>query len=475
MAENTTVENSVLAQDIRDIVANEKGVTYNGNMSFEVKLHTVDKDLNYTDGVTINSLGIVRDYKSSIADYIEIELVVFLGTYMYDIYDYLENIEVTIITRKQKHKGNKPFTRTDRYKAVYLVDKNTAHATKLTATREILNQQMPIVLTLQLLDRGAEVVRIKTVQGSFGSNVNDKNKDMKIKSFLKSVMSEEIDKILIENKKAIDSISIEEPDNQNDLGPILLKSGTRVVEVPDYIQNNNIGAYIGGIGTYIQTFGLDHFKYERTLFVYSLFNVAKYSKSEYKTIFYVPIASSHSSNEVTYKYEDEVLKILTFPVPKILEDKELKLMSTGSGFKTSAAQAYMKKPVELKEDGPHFRQDGLNTQVVTRERADGLNYAPNRGVSNNNFKLASEINEKDGTYLMIEMANVDHDFIYPGAPCKINFTNKEGKVDELYGVIVGAIVKYDTSKSSLMANFNTPKVNLGSKISVQVFVSKNKE
>lgn len=463
-----TTEQSALYPDIADILKAHK-LKYSGAFTFETKLHTVDKDLDSSDGVLLNGMTIIRDYVENMSDYIEIQLTVSLGTYLYDIYKFLDNIEVTLITHKQLYKDKKPFITKERYKAVYLVEKNSKIPTTVNQSKEDLNQNMPIVITLQLLDRSAETLRIKTTQGNFDSKINTKNKDMSPKAFLKSIISEEADKILIENKPALDNISIEEPDQTDQLKAITIPSYTRIVELPELLQEKNIGVYNAGIGNYIQTFGTDHYTFKKIFFIYSLYDAKKYDKAEYKIIFYNPTSSSMSLSEITYKNEDKVLKILPYTMSKINDNKGTNTASTGSGFRMSNANSYMKKPVEMKEDGPSFKRNSLNTEVSYKDRKDNLNFAPNKSVTGNQFSLTSEILKNAGAYITLEVGNMDHDFIYPAAPVKIVYEDTENKVKEIFGVIHKAMISYTSSSMNMSLNYNSKIVSLTSHVTLQVF------
>ena len=464
-----SLEHSQLYPDIADIMR-APDERYVATFDFQVKLHTEHKDLDHTDGLILNSLYIYRDYVENMSDYIEVQLTIPHGTYVYDVYNELGNIEVTLTTRKQLHLNDKPFFRTERYKAVYILEKNTTIATTVNQTKEDLNQGLPVVITLQLLDRSAETVRVKTTQGSFGKAVNPKNKDMSIKSFMKSLICEECDKILIENKQAIDSVYIEEPDNQEPLKGVTLSSGTRVVELPEYLQTKNIGVYSGGIGNYIQNFGSDPYTYQKTFFVYSLYNPKKYDSSEYKILMYSPASSGMSIMDHTYTYQDKILKVLPHTITKIHGSKETNMMSTGSGFRTSNANSYMKKPVTMTVSGPVFERNQLNTEVVYKDRKDNLNFAPNASVSTNVFALSAEILSKRGSYVPVELSNVDHDFIYPAAACKISYEDPNQKVKELKGVIHKAVITYNSTNVNMPLNYNNAFTALTSHITLQVFI-----
>jgi len=459
---------SLLKPDIADILKSYYPITYSSSFVIEAKLHTELKDLTTGDGILLSSIYILRDYINNISDHIEAKLLVPLGTFLYDIYDHLDNIEVTLITEKQLYQGKKPYKEKERYKAVYLLDKNLGIPNSINQSKADLNNRPPITITLQLIDRSAETLRIKTTQGNFDRKLNG-NGDMSIFCFIKSIISEQANKILIENKPSLDMILIEPPDNKEDLKAITLPSYTRIIEIPDYLQTKNIGVYNAGIGSYIQKFGLDHFTYKKIFYTYSLYDPQKYKNSEYKIIFYSPTTSSASITDITYKYKDKILKILPHDITNLDDNKESIVMSTGSGLRTSNANSYMKKPVIITVPGPIFSKTKLVTEMIFKHRKDNLQFAPNYKTSTNHFDDTSDVLMKNGKYITIVCSNFDYDFIYPGAPCKILHENKNNEIREIYGVIHRAVIVYGNNNQILPLQYNSKVMTLTSTITLDIF------
>lgn len=465
---------SVLSQDVADITSKPKNSYTSGFLS-EIKLHTVEKDLDYRDGVACTDIRIYRDYTENVSDYIEITLTCLLGTYVYDIYPFLDNIELTLYLTRQEQINNKPVRINERFKAVYLLEKNANIPTISRQTREDLNQNLPIAITLQLIDRSAETTRIKTVQGSFDAVINPKNKDMSAGAFLKSLISEHTGKILIDNKACVDKVDIEPVDNKEKLKSITIPSNTRLVELPEYIQTKSSGVYNAGIGNYIQRFGSSKGESAKVFFVYSLYNPEKYHKSEHKIIFYAPPTSNDSLADCTYKYSDKVLRVVTQALTKISDTKDSLVMSTGGGYRAANAKSFTKKPVEMTPSGPKFKKTGLVTEIVHKERPDGLNFAPGKGVSSNHFALNSAILAKSGQYVKLRVTNLDMDFIFPGAPCKIVYEGKNRVAEELYGVLHRAVIILSQPAMNLTHVFTSSSITLNSQIDLDVFVTTEKD
>ena len=89
-------------------------------------------------------------------------------------------------------------------------------------------------------------------------------------------------------------------------------------------------------------------------------------------------------------------------------------MSTGTGFRTADATKMMSKPVTVSQKGPIFERNKLNTEIVFKEREDGVNFAVNKGTYYNNLALASDIAKNKANFVTIQIPNLDHDIIRPG-------------------------------------------------------------
>jgi len=469
ITKNLSLYDSSLIQDINDIRKNYKD-KYTSIFNFKIKIHTEKKDLDITNGIFLISLDIIRDFVNNISDYIEATISIPFGTFMFDIYDYLDNIEITLIYNRQLYNENKPIEVIERYKGIFLLDKNPKLPNMTNYNKVDLNNQMPLSITFQLLDRSVETLRIKTLGGSFDKVLNN-NKSNKIDVFLKSIISEQANKILIENKPCLENIFIEKIDNNEELKNITIPSNTRVIEIPNYIQNKNIGIYNGDIGIYIGKFHMNMKESKKTLFIYSLYNNKKYLDSKYKMIFYSPLTSDFSLGDITYKYEDKILKIIANNIPNLDDTKESYLMSSGNGFRISNSESYMKKPIEIKNGKAEFKRHKLNTEISFKNRRDGLNFARNIGISGNMFKITSNIFKENGKFITFNINNVDPWFLMPCYKCKIVYVNKENKINEIFGVINEIYISFKSDKLDIPFSINEGKRSLYCISTIKMFIN----
>lgn len=411
-----------------------------------VIVHTKDKDLGTDDHIYIHALTITRDYENNVGDYIEAKISVPPGTFIEDIYPHMQNCEITIRTRKQYTNNGKPWVSSVKYKAIFLKDKNAAIPNAKHFSKHDLNQMQPFIITFQLIDRSVEAMRIKTTSGSFSVKGVDS-----VNEALATILSSESSKVLVENKPAIDFIHVYDADNPGKLTSLTMPSYSRVVEIPDYIQERSIGVYTSGLGHYIQKCMLKPGKIDTGMWVFPLYGPEK-KKADIMEI-YCPTQEGSVTSLPGAIYQDGRYIILAYKPTFQENDKETKVMSTGTGFRAADASKMMSKPVTVSPKGPIFERNKLNTEIVFKEREDGINFAVNKGNYFNTFAMAAEITKDKANFLTIQVPNLDHDVIRPGMNVYISMMGvkpvddgKEFRVRRAYNAnVLQAIFSYSNN------------------------------
>lgn len=443
-----TTSDSALMSDIDDIIkGNRSG--YRPNIGVSAYVHTTDGEYGPGEMVQLVGLRVIRDYECSFGDYIEATFMSQLGTFIHDIYPYIDNCEVVIRIQRQKIVNGSQVTTRERYKAIYLTDRNSNIPTTLTQSRVDLNQMPPITFTVQLLDRGLEVLRHKTFQGCFDTRTGSPS--MNPKAFINSVLVNECGKITVESNKIIDRISIDEPDNTDAIKNIIIPSGTLALNVPIWLQEKSSGVYNSGIGVYLQPYLMDRENIYKTMFVYSMYNGGKYHTNDYKAVLYSPMTSQYSLSDNQYTYEDKILRMLSTNISNIPKYSG-SYINNGTGFRSSQASVYLNKPVDVTPNGPVFNKVGTNNEVAFEERPDGNNFAKYRGITANNFKLISDVIKGKVYILTAEVTQVDPDIIYPSMPIKVVHEEKDGRIRSLYGTIIRVITQYSNTKGNMLTS-----------------------
>ena len=416
--DNTPIWNEV--KKITSAKAARCEYTYKG------MVHTVKEDIQISKLLYVDT---VRDYVENIGDVIFVQFIVPLGDYVKRIYPYRDNLEFSI-KKVSPTKEDKPVIY--RYKAIFLESENrqASDSEVNSMSHEVLNISDIVEVKFQLLDVSLELLRIATVSGIF---MNQSREDL-IHSILYSVSSD----FKIKGKKAIDGIDIFPPDNKGKITQMVIKDGTEIHTVPNIVHARFGGLYASGLGTYFQIY--NNLKY---WFVYPIGNVDRFKGKEDKMIFYAIPDKRLNQTEKTYRKESGTTHVIVTGAKIFSHNSEISYMNNGVGYRSSDADAFMKKPVEMTEDGPKALRNRLNTEHISKDRSDNLNYAPvSRGQNNslgimaNQFLEYSKVNLRRLTRVEFIWENSDASLIYPGMPCKYVFTHADKSV-ELKGVIVG--------------------------------------
>jgi hypothetical protein len=202
-----------------------------------------------------------------------------------------------------------------------------------------------------------------------------------------------------------------------------------------------------GLGTYFQTY-----EGKKLWFVYPTYDTERFNQKGRKIVFYAVPQERFPHLDRTWHQDGDLIRVLVTAQRKYSDSAELAMMNEGSGYRMADAKAFMKKPVVLSETGPQANRAKLNHEVVIKQRADGLNYAPvsQDGPSINAFLQRSKVLARSLAQLDFVWENSDPQLIFPGMPCKYNYLS-QGKVVSLKGTILfvhsfsARVEKYEAS------------------------------
>lgn len=470
----------IMATATKKFTDKEIGLTTSKTFRFAVEIHTDRGNFSAKDRVFLKDLAIFRDYEDNFADLIEISLMIPLGTLLYDIYDQSDNLEITVkkFTQFYTALGPKsesaPHVYTERYKAVYLSDKNQALPTTRSSTRDDLNQRMPVAVVFQLIHKSAEAIRLKTTDGVFSGS----GKKISAEQLLRNILSTEVEKIRIDNRPPVDMVSIKTPDSKELFASVIVPESKRVVEVPDFLQEKLNGVYNDGMGFYVQPYMTKPGEYKTCLSVFNLYNPDCDESSD--SVIYCLNSSSDAYNFVggIHDPSGKGTHILAHSLTKLDDTKQTKSLNQGTGFRVTDASKMMDAPVKYEKAGAKFDRKNTSTEVVGQARDDGWNFAPHRGIGSNNLALATDVYRRAGVYATLQCSNLDHDLVLPGKKYDIHYiTNQVGEdgkstkiMGKRTGYVLQALTAYTNPSPNLIMNSNSAYVEMSSHTTFKVIV-----
>ncbi len=417
-----SIEKSAIWLDIKAVIGSgKKSIKY----EYRALLHNEKEDINI---FKVKAIDIIRDYSTKINEIIQIEFDMLLGDYVRRLYPYRNNLELTIkkieLQEVAAKKENDTSIQTERYKAIFLPKENpVANVSELESIdTETINKGGMVTVKLQLLNRSIEPIRIITTHGAFRTITQ--------KQLLHSVMAGELVKVKVDGKPAIDGFDITEPNNTELRKHVIIPDGTLVSSLPTFLQEKSGGVYNAAIGTFLQ-----RYNNKNIWFVYPLFNYKRFDTDVVKAIFFSVPENRLPGIDRTFNVDGKLINIIVTSKRKYQDSAGTNFMNKGVGFRMADANAYMKKPVIMTEEGSVSDRSRLNYETSLKENKDGLNYAPKVGASSNPYMEYSKVILSSMSQIDLVWENSDNSLLYPGMPCKFVFMDRN-KLIELKGTIL---------------------------------------
>lgn len=391
----------------------------------QILIHTAQNDFPIMKLVEFEEHN---DYVASTAGSIHISFMMGLGDYVYKLYPFRDMLEVTIKKILQKDTGqteDEDDSPTLRYRAILDITKNP----KVTAQRinnvdyETLNQSDVVQISLELLDRNLEVIRVATTPGGIYPQAT-------MDQIIPGVMVGESNKWLIDGKPAVECFNMVPADNLVAVPNAYIPS-IKLSLVPTYLQEKISGVYNSGLGTHYQR--VDG---KPSWYVYPLFNTDRFDEDVERMVIYAVPEDELSGLDRTYRKEGKILYVVAAGQHKYEDDSQISDLNEGVGIRLPNATSVMNNGANLTPAGPVADRARANAEIGNRKRADGVYYAPTVAPSDNLFKYTSRLAGKQVSNLNLVWENSEPDYVYPGMPCKYIFMDG-GEYRELKGIILG--------------------------------------
>ncbi len=421
------IEKSAIWSEVSKIQASGyKTGTQSSFSAWSMIIHTTDLDFYVNKVVNVD---IKSDFVNNISDIFTVSFSIAANDYKTKLYPYVKNLEATIIKTYlpgYSTAKDKPVTFKQRFKMVFLPGSNIkVKGTVLDSATDATASYLGFVTAhAQLVNRGVEPLRLKTFSGVIRGYKND--------DILRSIIPDNLNKILVDGKPAISNLDVINADNQQPSKHVIIPSGTTVLNLPTFIHEKMNGLYNAGVGTYVTTYNNNN-----TFFVYPTHDINKTDATKPTlNIFAVP-ENKLGFNDVTYRIDGKSIYILGHTLDSFGENADTHFMNSGVGFRMANAKPFMEKPVDMTADGPVGSRAKLNYEVATEDRADNFNYAPKvvSTSSNNPFVRYSEINKKSGNVVRFVWQSANDTLLYPAMPV-ILYTTTEMKVVKYKGTLI---------------------------------------
>ena len=398
---------SPLWDDIADIVNVGE---YNG-AKYSIMLHTPDDSHEEGDypAFKLISIDIERDYVHNYADVITVKCHIPLGEYIKRIrpsgHQTDQNLEASL------------FIKTDvdefviRYKAIIPTqDINDIDHDLLDGyDEESLDSQDVHLAVFQLVDTVVEPLPRLVIDGVYDGVTRGDILTYGIETITKN--------LVVTGRSPIDKVDLTQPNNMERVSNLVIPTGTKLLNLANYLQNEQGGIYTGGIHNYIQTRNRKAIWY-----IYPPYDTTRYNDREEKLIVYLLPGKYPDEYDRTVVTEGNITRILASSHTSSLDAQDRPSNKLPLGFRINNADEVLNRPHKVKPGKDIVGTRGtVSKKYLSRHSLDSLDIVSEAStvITNNIYVPASAISKTDGTRMDIIWNKSDPTRLRPGMSVKI--------------------------------------------------------
>ena len=375
-------------------------------------------------------IHLARDYSTgALGDVRQIECLMSLGDYTYDVLPYRDNmyIDITEIPLMEGTSSRNWERRagTKRYKAI--LDLKGGDNTTLTnkspamTTKAQMNQMGMKSVVFTLVDEVCYKLMMTTVGATL--------RQMTTLDMLVWLHTYYFEKLFEGSNKRIEGLNIWRENSNPDIQhQIAFPDGILLKDVPKFLQNDEVGVYPTGLGRFIQ---------DNQLYVYPLFDVTRYQKNaRVLNIINMPNERFQGSEKTFLVTPKSITIIATGNNTSDDQSTGVKIQD-GNGLRFGdAAKLLFQGTVK----GNRMLLDRATNlfEVAGEKLAEGVNnvrWAAER-FSSNPYKHYTTMAQKRGQPLKVQWFRSNVDLLEPGMP--VRYQTLDGDtVKTYYGTLLG--------------------------------------
>jgi len=430
-----TIDNTSIYQDIIEIASQPALDTH---YRYEVEFWIGDEKIK---AIKVISLDRVRNYSQDHSDVIMLRVAVGLGTYTHRLYPFKQSLSVKLYQKEVLPAGggkdldSVPIVSED-YEAILVdaVSPSLVNGTQAADDEETGDRSDIVTLDVQLIEKVANVQRGVEVGGVFRNTTVQKvikllfsaEVDVDKPPILPFISQEYIDDQI---REAVVGCDIVDCDNTTVYDHIVIPHGTRLVDVPLYLQRV-YGVYNSGIGYYYQ---------HGIWFVYPLFNPMRFNDETNHLIIANVAANRMPGIEKSYRIEEPIFYGKTFIIATgdvVHQDTtETLQLNQGNGYVMGRTSGMLDRFSDATANVVTVKGDDTTLEGLVESRS-GHNFirTAKEHISDNTYLQNSRLAKQVGALVQLRWDNSKAKVLYPGMPLRLLYI-KGGEVVSLNGCV----------------------------------------
>lgn len=250
------------------------------------------------------------------------------------------------------------------------------------------------------------------------------------------------------SKEMPDGVDFIEPDVNSKILEILIPHGTRVIDLPRYIQKNWYGIYRDGIGSYIA---------DRHWFIYPLYRIGRWDKEKHKITMSILPQAFMIKNLRSYHVNVGEVNIICSADTGQFDEVVSNSYNYGDGYTVFDGEKLAQDAVEwgggiVKVDGRKARKE-----IVKYPDQGKKNYLPmaDQHVVESDIDVKTNISARQGIVIKCTWEHSHPFLLHPGMPVKVVFFKAAVKYTVEGNILSEAVSVSLESGPSIRRHFST--------------------
>lgn len=368
----------------------------------------------------------VSDFESNFTDEITIKVLIPAGTFATQIYPFQNDLDMTVLQYPLGELADASdgthAVNAVRYQAT-LDDKGNPLLqanSRTNVSQESLDLSQLLEVTFQLIDKSLEQVRMMSVGGRW--------LQVKVEDFIKAAMTQFSQNVDVDQTLKVQGVDMVPASNKNVRDHIVIPHGTRLIDVPAYVQERCGGIYSAGLGCYLRN---------KFWYIYPCYDTTRYNQAlKTATVILLP-QNRYSNLERTYRVDGDHLVILATGDIQFRGDSTPQQLNFGNGVRYTDASKVM-EGIALTKDNKTVMARGNNTnEYVNVDRPNGLNNVQMAAnpITANPFAQASRLARRNGSVVAFNWENSNDSLLTPSMMLNILYFEND-QVKSLTGVLL---------------------------------------
>lgn len=261
-------------------------------------------------------------------------------------------------------------------------------------------------------------------------------------TILKTMMRLYLDQINLSESDCITSLSMYEPSNFEARTQTPIPQNTRLVELPDLLQNKYGGIYSTGLGWYL---------HKRDLYFWPMYDLVR-DQYNLKYLHVIIGPSKHSIMiDRTWLVEGNVVSIIASSPIHVRDDSLGQINLGGDSVRYMDGHKVLDQTGSVKDNVYTADRAASNTELTALRTRQPLNIIrPSKTkVTSNIYRELSRIAKRGVVYLQVTWRFSEHELIIPGMMVKL-FYHRGDEVHETTGTVAAIMSVNESSKTGML-------------------------